>query len=328
MDDAPGWSAIDAACARIYGDEKPQHWGTLLKWSLGGEDPLDGVSAYTRTEPVPHWHYVSYGMSELYDKESEDADASGWGFEFTFRLVRRADQTEAPIWPANLMQNLARYVIQTGNWFAPGHHIDANGPIAADSADSLIRTLAFIQDPELGEIDTPNGAVQFLQLVGLTPDEYEAAAEWHTQALLALFEPRMPLSVTDIDRTSLLTPELLEQVRAGVERDGSNSGELMVDVAEWDLSEGVTLRFGTKPAERIGRTLRGRLPFGYGLLVASAEQAVGFLPADQFSAEQSQDGILTVAIPEAALDEVVAAFRPVAGRTPVASLPGVTIEIV
>ncbi|RSM61688.1 hypothetical protein DMH04_53875 [Kibdelosporangium aridum] len=218
MDEAPGWSAIDSACARIYGDEKPQHWGTLLRWSLGGEDPLDGISAYTRTEPVPHWHYVSYGMSELHDKQSEDADVSGWGFEFTFRLVRRPDQAEPPIWPANLMQNLARYVIQTGNWFAPGHHIDANGPIAADRPDSLIRTLAFIRDPELGEIDTPNGAVQFLQLVGLTPDEYEAATEWHTESLLGLLQPQMPLAVTDIDRSSLLTPELAETVRAGPSR--------------------------------------------------------------------------------------------------------------
>nr|WP_042184330.1 suppressor of fused domain protein [Kibdelosporangium sp. MJ126-NF4]CEL16228.1 suppressor of fused homolog [Kibdelosporangium sp. MJ126-NF4]CTQ94153.1 suppressor of fused homolog [Kibdelosporangium sp. MJ126-NF4] len=326
MEEAPGWAAIDKACARVHGDAKPQHWGTLLKWSLGGEDPLDGVSAYTRAEPTPHWHYVSYGMSELFEKESEDLEVSGWGFEFTFRLARAAEETEPPLWPANLMQNLARYVFGTGNWFAPGHHMDAGGPIAADNADSLIRTVAFIADPELGEIDTPNGSLQFLQIVGLTHDEYEAATEWNTESLLDLL--RLPLAVTDINRASLLTPELAEQVRTGVERDGSNSGELMVDLAQWDTSDGVTLRFGVRVGERIARTLRGRLPFGYGLLVASGEQAVGFLPADEFAAEETDEGVLTVSIPDSALDDVVAALRPEAGRTPVPSLPGVTIEIV
>ncbi|KAG1606612.1 hypothetical protein G6F45_013943 [Rhizopus arrhizus] len=37
--------------------------------------------------PVPHWHYITYGFSELYAKESSDADASGYGSELTFRLA-------------------------------------------------------------------------------------------------------------------------------------------------------------------------------------------------------------------------------------------------
>ncbi|MFV2172583.1 suppressor of fused domain protein [Actinomadura sp. LOL_016] len=61
---------------------------TIHKWTLGGPDPLDGISVYPRADPVPHWHFVSYGMSELYEKTSSNADESGWGFEFTFRLVR------------------------------------------------------------------------------------------------------------------------------------------------------------------------------------------------------------------------------------------------
>jgi len=87
------------------------------RWRLGGPDPLDGISAYVRTEPVPHWHYISYGMSELYEKESDNPEQSGWGFEFTFRLARNPADHEIPLWPANLMQNLARYVFQSGNWF-------------------------------------------------------------------------------------------------------------------------------------------------------------------------------------------------------------------
>ncbi|MDQ3642655.1 MAG: suppressor of fused domain protein, partial [Actinomycetota bacterium] len=132
MDDAPGWGAIDRTLARLYGDAEPRHWETIMRWSLGGQDPLDGISAYERTDPVPHWHYVSYGMTDLYVKESEDPAESGWGFEFTFRVARDPADTDPPVWAANLLQNLARYVFTSRNWFEPGHHMTANGPIAAD----------------------------------------------------------------------------------------------------------------------------------------------------------------------------------------------------
>ena len=55
---------------------------------LGGNDPLDGISVYTAKEPIEHWHFVTYGFSELYEKETGDPENSGFGFELTFRLVK------------------------------------------------------------------------------------------------------------------------------------------------------------------------------------------------------------------------------------------------
>ena len=43
--DAPGWDAIDAALDRLYPGIEPKHYATLLKWSLGGPDPLDGIDS-------------------------------------------------------------------------------------------------------------------------------------------------------------------------------------------------------------------------------------------------------------------------------------------
>src|SRR5262245_34756174 len=97
-DEAPGWGAIDRALA--------QHYGTILCYALGGDDPLQGISAYLSEEGRPHWHYVTYGYSELYDKESDNPDESGWGFEMTFRLARRANRKKTPVWPMNFLQNL------------------------------------------------------------------------------------------------------------------------------------------------------------------------------------------------------------------------------
>jgi hypothetical protein len=330
-DEARGWQAIDAALERIYGETKPFHWGTLLKWSLGGRDPLDGLSVYARTEPVPHWHYVSYGMSELYGKgEDSDPEESGWGFEFTFRLVRDPAEETPPVWAANLLQNLGRYVFSSGNHFEAGHHMDANGPIAADRADSEIQAVVFATDPELGVISTPHGRLRFLQVVGLAREEYEAARGWNAAAMLEILEPKIPLFVTDIDRGSLLAdPEVAAAVQAGVEREGSSSGMLYVTTADWtDEPDGTTvLRLGALQAPMIRQSLSGRLPYGRELYLVAGETMLCFEPAEALSVARD-NGALTIGVPDGALDGLLGAIRSEAGRVPVPSLPGLAVEIV
>lgn len=100
---APGWDAIDHALAGLYPQQQPRHYGTLISYRLGGNDPLQGISAYWREQPLPHWHFVTYGLSELYAKESEDLDHSGWGFELTFRLAAEPSD-EPPVWVMNMLQ--------------------------------------------------------------------------------------------------------------------------------------------------------------------------------------------------------------------------------
>lgn len=201
---APGWGAIDGALQRIY--DKPTQWhlATRHPWALGGRDPLDGISFYPRTDPVPHWHVVGYGMSELYEKESENPEVSGWGFEFTFRLARTPGEEEPPQWPAVLLQSLGRYVFDSGNVFAPGHTMPVGGALGGDDGGSRITAITFTEDPEMGTVATPNGRVSFLQVVGLTRDEYEAAKGGRSAELMRALAPWMPLGVTDVGRGSLL----------------------------------------------------------------------------------------------------------------------------
>lgn len=330
MDESPGWSAIDAALRPLYGDTEPYHLGTVLKWALGGPDPLDGISVYARTEPVPHWHFISYGMTELYEKESENPDESGWGFEFTFRLARDPAEEQPPVWAANLLQNLGRYVFQSGNWFEAGHHMNVNGPIAADRDDSEIRAVAFIADPELGEISTPHGKVVFLQVVGLATEEYEALRRWNGDGLMAALAPHLPLFVTDVDRRSLLAdPEVARAVEEGIARDGSSGGVLYVSTAHWQRDgSSTTLRLGALQAPAIADALRGRLPFGRELILRTEDTALAFVPADAFAVAEPAEGVLEVRVPPAALDDLTAVLPPTAGRRAVASVPGLTVEIV
>ncbi len=127
--EAPGWDAIDGALRRLYVDQPPLHYGSVPPSFLGGRDVLQGLSAYRVADPRPHWHFVTYGFSELHAKETEDPAVSGFGFELTFRLAGAGD-TEPPPWALSLLQNLGRYVFSSGNGFASGHYLDLNSPIA------------------------------------------------------------------------------------------------------------------------------------------------------------------------------------------------------
>src|SRR5262249_40790559 len=127
--DAPGWDAIDAALRPIYGDIEPYHVGTVVSYMLGGPDPIHGISAYKNLDPVPYWHFITYGFTELWAKETNDPDVSGYGFELTFRLTCKAKDKKPPNWAFSFLQNLGRYVFETGNTFGPGHTLPLNGPI-------------------------------------------------------------------------------------------------------------------------------------------------------------------------------------------------------
>jgi hypothetical protein len=51
-DNAPGWEAITAALEPLYQGEEPKHYGTIIKWSLGGPDPLEGILAGEAREGI------------------------------------------------------------------------------------------------------------------------------------------------------------------------------------------------------------------------------------------------------------------------------------
>ena len=261
VDEAPGWDAIDRALAPIYQGQEPRHYGTVLPARLGGNDPLHGISAYVRDLPVPHFHFVTYGFTDLFRKETDDPDESGFGFELTLRLVRAADEQAPPPWALNFLQNLARYVFGSGNRFAAGHKMGLNGPIALDSP-TKITAILFANDAELGAIDSPFGAARFVQIVGITDDEYKLIQEWSTTGLVDMLKTQWPYLTTDLGRASLLDdPLVAAEVRRRVAAEGSAEdlsfgGDLAI--AE-RAGGGVALRLGALYAASFPRAMRGRL---------------------------------------------------------------------
>lgn len=329
-----GWDAIDQELSKIYGDQEPKHYGTIISYALGGQDPLDGISVYKADAPYPHWHFVTYGFTELYDKESDNLEDSGFGFELTFRLARQEEEEEPPAWALNLLQNMGRYVFNSGNVFRSGDYLDANGPICLDS-DTQLTALAYVEDPELPAIDTPNGRIEFLQVVGITADELEAMQTWNTLGLLRACIQHMPHYITDLERESLLSlPTISEAALRGMREEGSNTGFLFVDQLAWEPGKKgwlkktpSVLKIGAKQAGIIGKLLQGRILKGKNLTLVGPEVRLVIKPGEK-SEYQADEGEIQLMLEDRTAVELSQGLQPKESILNLSSLQGIDIHIV
>uniref|UniRef100_A0A8C7WQ17 Suppressor of fused homolog n=1 Tax=Oryzias sinensis TaxID=183150 RepID=A0A8C7WQ17_9TELE len=285
----PGLQAIYGECRRLYPDQaNPLQVTAIVKYWLGGPDPLDYISMYRNMgrpaqDVQEHWHYVSFGLSDLYGDnrvhEFTGADGpSGFGFELTFRLKREVGETAPPTWPAELMQGLARYVFQSENTFCSGDHVSWHSPL--DNSESRIQHMLLTEDPQMQPIQTPFGTVSFLQIVGVCTEELQAAQQWNGQGILELMRGISggPWLITDMRRGETIfeiDPHLQERVDQGIETEGSNLSGVSAKCVWDDLSQppedeedsrSICLgsqprRLSNKDTEQIRETLRKGLEF-------------------------------------------------------------------
>lgn len=167
-----GWDFIIKECERIYpGQKNPKHYATLITWVLGGNDPLDGISVYDGGD---YWHFVTFGLTELYEKESKNKEVSGYGMEFTFKLKKEAlvDEEAEIKGICGILQHLARLTFIKGEIFDIYEYLYTGQSEGIDvKMKSNIKGLITIPDTSLNPIDTPNGKVKFVEFVGVTNEE-------------------------------------------------------------------------------------------------------------------------------------------------------------
>ena len=291
-DHAPGWDAIDSALAAVYGNREPDsHIAPIHPMMLGGDEPLHGISAYRVAAAgadgadgaAEHWHFVTYGYSELFQKQTDDPTFSGYGIEMTCRVALEPDSQDAPPdWCFSFLMNLARYVFRTGNVFGPGHSMPLHGPIRQGS-DTLLTYVAFAPDPLLADsVIGPFGEFSFLQAVGITADDHQAMCNWDTAGVLELARQQDPLLITDLARRSWTDdPAFAAAAEDGSRREGSSQGgvflaDLAVDVGE---DRSVEVRCGVTGARDMRRLLDRRLPFGRGFQMIARGAQIGLEPA-------------------------------------------------
>ncbi|XP_031573506.1 suppressor of fused homolog [Actinia tenebrosa] len=246
----PGLEAIYSTLRKLYPDQpNPLQVTALVKCWLGGPDPLDFISMFGNPgSPMegipPHWHYVSSGLSDLHGdgrvhKYTGMDGPSGYGFELTFRLKKQPGETAPPAWPAELLQQLARYVFQTENMLYPVDHISWHAPLDYTPSrvgrythgpnTSQIQHMLLCEDPQIKPINTQLGRVEFIQVIGIMAEELQAAQHWHCKAILDILHKVPPAGgpwlVTDMDRVESvfeIQPHLQESVSLGIEKEGSS----------------------------------------------------------------------------------------------------------
>lgn len=323
-DEAPGWDAIDAALKPIYGNQKPYHVGTVLPFIFGGRDPITGISAYKNLKPTPHWHFITYGFTELWAKESSDPDISGFGFELTFRLACKLNEKKPPNWAFNLLQNFGRYVFETGNAFAANHNFPLNGPIK-EGSKTQIEAAAFRLDPQFRPRKTPNGRIEFLQVVGLTMDELNAMFSWDTAKFLKLLAKDDPLLVTDLSRKSRMSdPTFAAKVEKLWKREGSSCEVVFCKVSLDRRKNPPLIRMQSIGVERLLRQLLGRIPFGNDFTLQGPDLAVRFRPGPRSQARLSKNRF-TITLKQEHLRELTESLKPKGGLY---KIPGVETAVI
>lgn len=201
--EASGWEAIDEEARRIYpGQHNPKHYATLIKWRLGGPDPLDGISVFDGGD---YWHFVTYGLSELYEKESEDKEWSGYGMEFTFKLKKdnRVGEEQEIKCVCGLLQQIARITFKSGEIFNPFEYLYTGQTEGIDSREiSNITGFITIPDTQFQTLNTKNGRVDFVEFVGATNNELLALK--NKELDVKTLYSKIGSDVTDYNRESVI----------------------------------------------------------------------------------------------------------------------------
>lgn len=202
MNESAGWDAIEKEFQRVYpGQDSPRHFAPMIKWIFGGNDPLDGISIYDAGDC---WHFVTFGLTEIYEKETDDPEISGYGYEMTFKLKKdaSADGEDELKNVCGILQAIARITFNSGEVFGPYEFLHTGQTTGIDlRGTSAITGFICVPDPSVQALDTPNGKMTFLELVGVTDPELKTLST--RDSVKALYE-KLGSDVTDYRRASLV----------------------------------------------------------------------------------------------------------------------------
>ena len=111
---------------------------------------------------------MTLGLSELFEKKSNDSDVSGLGLELTLRLKKGDHWWEEAEKTAALLRDLMLDALDSGK--APRCYRYIESPASSPMTPGFL----LVPDTKARELDTPNGRVSFIELVGITASELSA----------------------------------------------------------------------------------------------------------------------------------------------------------
>ena len=198
-----GMEVIDNAVERVYPSESIHtNYVPMIRWDLGGPDPLDRVTIYDGGD---YYKYVTYGLTELYDKKSKDLKKNGFGMEFTFKLKKDAykDEERELKNVVGILQTLARSTKEDGEIFKPYEYIYTGQTVGMDiERKSNIVGFITIPDRELKPAYSAYGRADFIAFIGVTEQELQAVMKKEL-TVKELYE-KLGTDVTSYTRKSVI----------------------------------------------------------------------------------------------------------------------------
>ena len=203
-----------------------------------------------------------------------------------------------------------------------------NSTSVTSDEDTGVEAIAFTADAALGELRGPNGRVSFLQVVGLTMDEYTLVERWNTESLIDEMRRENPQLILDLRRRSILDDcNLAARVEARVQAEGSSQETTLVKELSWTHEgDAATLEVGANAVEALKQMLQGRTLHGREFTLAGPERAVAFRSGDDAGVSH-EDDLLVVQLPRALAETMLAELVPQRGEYSWPGLPGFVLTI-
>ena len=126
----------------------PQHDLRIGRASVEGTHVYDAGQA---------WHYVTLGLTELYDQSDASVGPNGIRCELSMRVAKH-DSTEPPLWPVAFLGKIASHVSQ-GAVLAPGSRsAPAPSPGLPRMPGSKVRWRSSIRGSNRGRVPSARSA--------------------------------------------------------------------------------------------------------------------------------------------------------------------------
>ena len=194
----PGADALDGVLTQHFPGIDP----FLVMMTSSEQDGFEGIKVLLAPQGR-FWFCLTFGISDLGEKLGTHPALSGLGYELTMR-VPASEGPSPPDWPIPLLNNLARHLRPMKYDVVDSEPMIFNAPLTPDRP-TVLTGVMFANDVQLGYgMDTPNGYVQFRQVVGITPDEAMYQSAFGRGRLLEKILLSNQFLLTILDRPSVL----------------------------------------------------------------------------------------------------------------------------
>jgi hypothetical protein len=177
-----GWAFIEALFAELYPGQTPKHAALPIAPERDlrlGRASVEGTYVYDAGHA---WHYVTLGLTELYDQSDASFGPNGIRCELSMRVAKRGS-AEPPLWPVAFLRKIAGHVSQ-GTVLAQAVTF-RTGPIAGAPTEAGFEAAVALLDPAITPRPGPFGKVGVILLVGLTARQLDEIKHAGSAGLIA-----------------------------------------------------------------------------------------------------------------------------------------------